>query len=257
MELIAFIKERSDQEVSEILEKNAVCSLKRGISCYLKADDTSVKYKYSLIHIAHGLEISLKSILAKQGRFLILKRPDQNNKTVNVTECLKRLDDYDEVSLSDDDKDVIEAIREHRNWVEHFALVGNKTELDCAITGALVSTISFMKEHSDIKLNALLSREEIEFVSQLDAEHERIEKEAEARMRRWGESLSEEEKKDWTLPKVCRYCFKKTKVVGNETSKCYFCGFEEKIGRCPNCDNRKILRRFRDAEWLCYRCEVP
>lgn len=104
------------------LEKNAVNFINESLHCYERAKTKSSIYPFSIVNLVHGLELTLKSLLARNNEMLVFNDIDSlsTNSTVGIKSALNRLVNFKIIELNDEDRRRILSISKFRNSVIHF-----------------------------------------------------------------------------------------------------------------------------------------
>jgi len=108
------------------------------------------RLKQAVMAVAHGVELLLKERLRKVHPVLIWenvdKFPSLSARTVTVDIALCRLSKIGGLEFLEGDVDLIKALRDTRNAIEHYAWSTTKNEADRIVGQALGFALHFAKD---------------------------------------------------------------------------------------------------------------
>ena len=232
--------------------------------------DSPRSWKYALLHLISGIELLLKSRLEMEHWSLLFQEVDKASesafdsgdfRSVDFDSLIQRLSNISGVSIEQQQRQHLLALRKLRNQLEHFAINIELTQLKALMAKGLSFVIAFYEGHL---------KEEIE------AENEDIITDIINHLREFEEFVKE--RLDYIAPSLedvyllreCPRCFQDTMECDiNALLNCHFCGFEiaaEDLARersefevdiCPDCGNRAlafIIYNNESAGWECFAC---
>ncbi|MCP5144044.1 MAG: hypothetical protein H6978_04400 [Gammaproteobacteria bacterium] len=132
---------------------NAIDSIESAMDLLAWDDyaDEARKYKQTILHVSHGIELLLKERLRRIHPSLIWenvdKYPSLESRTVGVEQAIIRLKRIGNIEISDADTSLIRSIRNTRNAIEHFKWQTTKSEALSIIGNGLGLCAHFSKEH--------------------------------------------------------------------------------------------------------------
>jgi hypothetical protein len=242
--------------------------------------------KYAVLHLSAGIELVLKDRLRREDWTQIFVKPDEATeeelksgtfKSVNLYQCLERLEEHCPVPLPD--KALLLSFKDQRNPIEHFALNHSREALEASsavVLGALIDFIGDAYEEEDF------SREESELLQQIRtglAEFQRFTVERMADI----QPLLEEHKQHYGRIVVCPSCMQDALMTDCDV-RCAFCGYAASaenaaefyiantigtsrhysmkegetypLRNCPNCDNEALVfeEGYTESNGVCFAC---
>jgi len=254
-----FLEQNSNEQVYEQLFENARGSYRHGLMHFNNGGPQIENYKYAIMHLAHAIELVLKSILARHGRLLFIKEIDKRGRcrTVNVHECCERLKEHCDIKIDEARIERIEGIRELRNDIEHFAPTASPAEMRKTALSVMSDVASMIDDFLGKKISQYLDGTLIGVLNEADKETTLLRKAAEKSIADFVKGLREDQATRYGV-RDCWLCHQQYCVVDQERSHyvCHFCGFERKIGRCEKCGFYKIVERVEGGDtWLCGLCK--
>jgi hypothetical protein len=246
---------------------NALDFVSSAVELSLKGDTRSLKY--AILHLDAAIELLLKARLAKEHWSLIFMDPDKANLkdmkagsfiSVDVKSALKRLEGIIGLAVSDADKKRIQALRDHRNRIQHFAIIVPAQTVKALLAFGCNFILDFCHKElpEDIKAGG----------SMLDGMVERLTEFKEFVRERMA-SLDTELKK---LSSVvwCPDCNQEALAIGlGEQPRCLFCAeskptlavatllSETDVRTCPECGEEALILHVlnnEEAENFCVYC---
>jgi hypothetical protein len=253
---------------------------------HIAAPVSKFDLKYAVLHLSAGIELVLKDRLMREDWKQIFVKPEDateekhksgNFKSVNLYQCLERLEQHCPVDLPD--KGLLLSFKDQRNPIEHFALNHSREALEASsaiVLGELINFIGEAYEEDD------LSRDESELLQQIRtglAEFKRFTVERMAEIQ-W---LLEDHKKGHGQIVVCPSCMQDALMADCDV-KCAFCGYAASaedaaelyiantigtsrhyamkegetfpLRNCPNCDNEALVfeEGYTETNGICFAC---
>ncbi len=114
--------------------------------------------KFSLLHLLSGIELVMKARMYIENWTYIFSKMDtaDRNKletgdfiSIEYSKCIERLERLCDVTISEDDKNAFEDLRQSRNRVEHFYSNESVEAIGSKIDKALTATINFITSNYD------------------------------------------------------------------------------------------------------------
>jgi hypothetical protein len=204
---------------------NATDSIWRAIELLAWKDEANEarRLKQAILAVAHGVELILKERLRKVHPVLIWenvdKYPSLSARTVTTDTALNRLVKIGGLSFLEDDRDLIESLRDTRNAIEHYSWTTTKNEADRIVGQALGFALHFSKDELNRDFFGYESRKDNTFEILLESNPEF----AKAFRERYENSAIRAE--DFNVP--CDYCH--TMAVNPRTGACKLCGHWNEI----------------------------
>lgn len=218
------------------LLQNGLDSLKHSVEHYLDKNEYSLKY--SILHLAHSVELFLKERLSREHKLLIFSKPEISNedsKTVTIDESIKRLAAAG-VNLKKEARLAFEELYRTRNKIQHFEINLTRKDVESEMGRNIKYIIEFLKEELAISLEdkipeylfsplraAIYSYEELNelcnYEIKLFCEKNKIKSEAE----------------------LCASCghfsiiFPDPRYSSNDKVKCFYCNNVLEVYRCQKC----------------------
>lgn len=257
---------------------------------HIAAPVSKFDLKYAVLHLSAGIELMLKDRLRREDWTQIFVKPEDateeklksgNFKSVNLYQCLERLEEHCPVDLPD--KALLLSFKDQRNPIEHFELNHSKEALEASsavVLGALIDFIGDAYEEDD------LSTEESELLQQIRtglAEFRRFTVERMTDI----QPLLQDHKKHYGQIVVCPSCMQDALMADCDV-RCAFCGYAATaedaaelyiantlgtsryycikegetypLRNCPNCDNEALVfeEGYTETNGVCFGCgETP
>lgn len=225
------------------IEQNALSSLSHGIEHFVNGETTD-NLKFSIIHVFHALELSLKARLAKEHELLIYAKPedkiDDNAYTVSFNILIKRLENSG-VVFSKNDLCDLNALRLIRNAIEHHKIRQNKEDVKFYIGRAARFLESFLKDELDIILKDEINDDVYRTLAEAIYSYEERLQNAKREI----EALLPVDLKDRFTEyefAICDFCGEETVVIPDpkkditeKKTHCFFCGEEYFYDHCNRC----------------------
>ncbi len=279
-------KER--QDISFSLLANGLDFISSALEHLSGRAPTQRDLKYAVLHLSSGIELVLKERLRREHWSLLFADSDRVNQqayqagdftSVSFRPCLDRLEGACGVEIGAKGKEVLKAIRDKRNRLEHFGIV----DAVAAITSTAANALSFLLDFINRELEP----------EKLGEEDSRTLGAIRGKLGDFGQFVKERwrqiEKKvqgSTTAVVSCPACLQKAAVIDCGVS-CLFCGFEagedeaadayirEVMGEdhyttvkdggmwprydCPECEVETLVRHSagdesQSSEYVCFSC---
>jgi hypothetical protein len=236
--------------------------------------------KYAVLHLSAGIELVLKDRLRREDWQLIFVDPAKateqkfksgNFKSVDLDECLKRLEENCTVALTE--KAALRSFKSLRNPIEHFQTDINRDALEASSAKVLGPLLDFVSEAFDVED---LSEEESDLLQEIRTLLVDFTKFTSARLKTIQPLL-----KNHGQIVECPSCLQDT-LMADFKVHCAFCGYnamaedaaafyisnsygnihdpEEDYPEiqhwCPNCDNHALVydQGYRVTNGVCFAC---
>lgn len=199
---------------------NANDSIWQAIELLAWKDETNEarRLKQAILAVAHGVELMLKERLRRVHPVLIWenvdKYPSLNARTVTTDSALNRLVKIGGLHYLEDDRDLIESLRDTRNAIEHYSWTTTKSEADRIVGQALGFALHFSKDELNRDFFGYESREDNTFEILLESNHEFS--------KAFSERYENRAKASGEFNFLCDYCH--TIAVNPKTGACKLCG---------------------------------
>jgi len=209
------------------LLENAIDSLEEGVRKYLSWENGNKKdLKFSVLNIAHFIELFLKYYVSKQHFLLIYNEPHKGitdkSKTINLREALEILG-HCGIELGESIICDAKKLKKWRNKIEHYEFELDTDETKEIIGKLIYDLVIFDKKHLDTKINESLPSDLWDTLDHLsDAYKLKI------------ESAISEANKFGRETFICYSCGNNTQVVTEDGEKatCVYCGEWEIMAEC-------------------------
>ena len=209
------------------LLENAIDSLEEGVRKYLEWEKGNKKdLKFSVLNIAHFIELFLKYYVSEQHLLLIYNKPCERitneSKTISLDQAIQILENC-EVKIGKSIVSDAKKLKLLRNKIEHYEFELNINETQELIGKLIYDLIIFDKKHLDIKLNEHLP-------SALWSTLDHLSKAYELKV----ESAISEAGKTGREIFICYSCGNNTQVVSEDGEKaiCVYCDNWQIMGEC-------------------------
>src|SRR5580704_16646195 len=148
-----------DHNIQLSMLENGLDFIRSGLK-HIAAPVSKFDLKYAVLHLSAGIELVLKDRLMREDWTQIFVKPGDateeklksgNFKSVNLYECLERLEEHCLVDLPD--KALLVSFKNQRNPIEHYALNLSKEALEASsaiVLGALIDFIGEAYEEDDL-----------------------------------------------------------------------------------------------------------
>jgi hypothetical protein len=212
------------------------------------------RLKYAVLHLSSGTELILKERLRREHWSLVFDKPENANRnkyeggdftSVSFQACLKRLVEICGVSISDEQKKRVTALRDKRNRLEHFGIVDTVE----ALTSDAAAALGFVIDFVDSQLSANLNSSEIATLDKIRGKLGTFNVFVKDRLL----SLQETIKAAVGRIKTCPSCDQKTMIV-SAGGKCLFCHYNRPAEAAANDYIAEILNEVEN--WPLYTCPV-
>ncbi len=274
-----------DDDVQLSMLENGLDFIRSGLK-HIAKPVSKFDLKYAVLHLSAGIELVLKDRLRREDWTQIFVKPEDatpeklksgNFKSVNLHQCLERLEEHCPVELPD--KALLQSFKDQRNPIEHFELNHSRAALEASsaiVLGSLLDFIGEAYEEED------LSRDESDLLQEIRtslAEFKRFTTERMAEIQ-W---FLEDHKKHHGEIVVCPSCIQDALMADCDV-KCAFCGYAASaedaaelyitntlgvsryycmkegetypLRNCPNCDNEALVYEegYTENDGICFAC---
>lgn len=159
------------------LLENAIDSLAEALAKFEEGDAGETKaFKFSVLHMAHFVELVFKYHIASKHPLLIFKEPFaaklDRNKTITLWEAINFINNEAANTVSPALKKDLEWLKRLRNEIEHHQFKMEVPEVRAVIGRLFRSVVEFVKEHTDIELESLIPESTMETFQVLSDEYE-------------------------------------------------------------------------------------
>jgi hypothetical protein len=231
---------------------------------HLDASTSKRDLKYAVLHLAAGIELTLKERLRREDWKLLYQDTAKASEetyrsgsfvSVRFDTCLQRLATDCDVEFSDDQEDALQAMREKRNRLEHLALVDSPAAVIAVAAEARVLIVDFVADHLD---DTPLSDVEESLLTQIRAKLPDLTAFVDARQRGIADNLKAAYA---ILP--CPACLQEALSI-DDGVRCLFCGYTNSADEAAHSYATEVLGASwyevvtDGAEWpirLCPSCE--
>lgn len=252
---------------------------------YLMSGKAKSDIKYGLLHLSSGIELVFKYRLFIENWEYVFQNPKEVDhqkfvagdfKSVDSKTCVERLKKHCNVKFDQEDDDVLKALRERRNKLEHFSIIDSMAALKAYLHQILSLVIDFIEKEIPIK-NIAADDEEL-----LDNIRANLGELQEFVTYRWIEIGTEIQRfAAFSTPVLCPSCFQKA-LVSDDGSKCLFCNYSAEADEmaqryisgvlnineyetvkdggeypqydCPECGRYSFIRDHERDIWKCFKC---
>lgn len=271
-------------EVSYSLLENGLDFIAQGVE-QIAGAKSKRDLKYGVLNLEAGVELVLKERLRLEDWKLIFANPKRVDerlyasgqfKSVDLGQCLDRLEEHTEVEINDADRKTLEAYYDRRNRIQHFEFNESKEAIESATAEVLSVLLDFMG--TEFKPDDLdkFERNLIEIIRGGLQDFRQF---TEKRMRDIGPKLEVLRKEHVTLLQ-CPSCLQHT-LHPDAEAECLFCGYADDaeeaadlfIGNvlgitehsamkdgedyphfwCPDCVNKAMVDKDMGS-FICFAC---
>lgn len=273
------------------LLENGLDSLNEAIAFYIKAEDDIKYYKYSILLLAHGIELILKQLLHDENELLLFQDIDEIGRkskseclTITVDKAIYRLKNICKIDLPSFCIESINEIKKERNIIQHYKVDINK-EVATKIFSNGYSAIKYiLGELSYQPITTHIDEEVFEKLTKIEKKYKH---DKQASLKLISEKslkrifLEFKEKEKVFIP--CPICGEKYLVDSEGVVKCYycFCVFENlsdtyywderkfisnelkrqasyrkstDFSKCPDCESDFCMLKNDGNSFLCLDC---
>jgi len=193
------------------------------------SNERGLELKYSILHIAAGLELIFKEKLRQEHWSLLFDNVSSAEiksletgdfASVNFDTCLLRLKNICSIEVSDRDEKYLRDLRKRRNKIEHFKFVDKDVSIVSLIAKILIFIIDFIENHLDNSSFTEHNTEQLESLKNKSFDFDEFVKVKIAKAKSKLELV--DDKYIYKCPKCCY----KTMVVEGGI-KCVFCEYED------------------------------
>jgi hypothetical protein len=216
-------------------------------------------WKFAILHLATALELLLKARLATEDNRLLIvgKRQvsdrqfdDGDFNSVGVDECIERLAQHSQFTLTTRQRHVLSQLRNLRNRVAHFTEPGDAAALKAAVAAGLNLFIE-INDAAEFRDNETYGTKSVqELVTELHKYDDFVKERMSAIAGRLQSA---------TRPKThhsdeCSFCLQDAAVIDGENFRCLFCSYQMTVREfaesrsdndtadvCPDCGRHSVL----------------
>lgn len=159
------------------LLENALDSLGEALSKFEEGDSGDVKaYKFSVLHMAHFIELLFKHHIASKHPLLIYKDPFSQKldktKTIGLWEAVNFINNEAPDAVSAELRKDLEWIKRLRNQIEHHKFTMDVPQVRTALGRLFRSIMEFVNEHSDLDIENFIPTQAKETFNVLSDEYQ-------------------------------------------------------------------------------------
>ena len=228
-------------------------------------------WKYSVLHLADGLELLLKARLELEHWSLLFRQVDQASQdnlnsgdfeSVDFSSAYTRLKKVVKVTIQDSDWKHLDDLRKRRNRIRHYTVQVDLHQVRSVVANCMNFCIEFSKDQGLSDHDASVQGKLTEVHNHLNEFQEFVD----ARLKAIAPEL--DQMTNWDCPE----CWQHTVPIGEESPVCRFCGYtisptdlaagnsEGDVEDCPECHGEStvgfILYNNDDGAWMCFLCGV-
>lgn len=226
---------------------NALDSLAEALAKFEEGDDGNAKaYKFSVLHMAHFIELVFKYHIAQKHPLLIFKEPFSQkldkNKTITLWEAINFINNEAAGAVSAALRADLEWLKRLRNEIEHHKFAMDVPTVRITIGRLFRSVLEFLEEHSDVEVESHIPAHTMETFKVLSDEYEFRKRDAirEAEEVEKQNSPHYSSGEDGPNPRFdCPNCGNPTLVINEKSDtgyRCTFCENEESDELPAYCD---------------------
>mgnify|MGYP003386174490 CR=1 FL=1 len=257
------------------LLENALDSLAEALAKYEEGDSNPKAYKFSVLHMAHFIELIFKHHIAQKHLLLIFKEPFAENlnknkaRTITLWDAINFINNETADSISKEFRNDLEWIKHLRNDIEHHKFKMDVYEVRTTMGRLFRSVLEFLENYSEVEVESHIPPHTMETFKELSDEYESRRREAirEADEVEAQNPPDDDDPDDPPARLECPNCDNFTLVLDERSGtgyKCTFCGNEES-GEIPStCDicgvhttlDELVFTHNEDdeSEGRCYHC---
>jgi DNA-directed RNA polymerase subunit RPC12/RpoP len=255
------------------LLENALDSLTESLSKFEEGRNDPKAYKFSVLHMAHFIELIFKYHIATKHHLLIYKNPFSTKinpeKTIGLWECINFINNEDPEALDPGLKHDLEWFKKLRNDIEHHKFTMDVPEVRITMGRLFRSVMDFIDNYTNLDVESNIPTHAISTFQVLSDEYELLVHDAIAK----AEEIERETPSDYQDPEAdpivleCGECGHNTLAMDDDSEtgyKCTFCNnteSDEIPAACSSCGAKTIageLYSWQDEqgnpERRCYYC---
>lgn len=247
------------------------------------SDERGIELKYSILHIAAGVQLVFKEKLRQEHWSLLFENTSSARIdlletgdfiSVNSKTCLSRLENICSIEISEKDKDYLNKLKNRRNKIEHFKFVDKDVSIISLVTKILIFIVDFIENHLDHSSFTKYNTKQLEALKNKSFDFDEYVKIKLAKAK--SKLKTVDDKYIYKCPKCC--C--ETMVVEGGI-KCVFCEYEDSpenvageylenilgvsayreistggefpLYECPECEERALV--LHEDFNFCFNCE--
>jgi hypothetical protein len=231
--------------LTQTLLENALDHIREGVERFFSKDRPAPsEHKFGLSSLYTGALLLLKERLRRVHPSLILQPTKKNpQRTVDFHELLTRLDVQGGIRLSQADRDMLEAVRDLRNPIEHGEVALDLSDAEHMVAGLTSFAYLFARDHLGVELEHVLDSSAFLRVSQLKEIGERLNAEFTEYQVSWWKTIS---------AKYARTPIRKLLALRDlEPFHPRHNPDPERLHLCPSCCEATVVRIEEGAAMLC------
>jgi hypothetical protein len=224
---------RSDLSTHRLtIFENAIDSLNEGLRKYDLGEDDHRAFKFSVLHVAHFVELYFKSEVVKRHRLFLYKNPFESPKkrtrTIDLWDALQFLEN-DGVEISKSLRVDLDWFKALRNQIEHSHFEMNTQDVKDSIGRLIKAVEDFSTIHDEEAIEDVIDAACKDTYRALIDEYSARIREARIRI-----------KKEGLVPTYCNICRTIDVAISRETFvECYLCKQTDPLAPCSDCGKLK------------------
>lgn len=234
------------------LADNARDFVKEALKKAIEAENNPHEWKFAIVHLVQGIELSLKELLRTEHPVLIYKDVDKQTETVSLKIAISRLRKLRSLSLTQDEDSSLTTAINLRNNIIHHEFETTPLEVKAAFAKLLGFLVDFHREHLKDPINTYISPELWHKAIDIDKYGQELFERAKERIRSMGLNSDE----ILTCPK-CGWNALCTPEYANE-GVCFVCNHLEEIVSCGRCQKLMLTCEAEELgkNFCCWDCFV-
>lgn len=219
------------------LEENLHDSIRRSLLHSHNALKDEREWKFAVLTLAHGVELTLKKLLREAHPWLLLEDIDRpSGNSVSVAVAVERVHRLLGEDFSQGDQAAIHRVRKWRNSIAHADFSVNLHEVRASYYLLMAWLNEFHGQHLGAQLSAAALDGNWKILVDDTGAYSR-------EMMQRIEKLAKAGKLDAASVLVCPRCEQRAFYTSN-ADRCYNCGHVELLGECDNCKRVDFETQF-------------
>ncbi|MCU0857095.1 MAG: hypothetical protein MUC65_01660 [Pontiellaceae bacterium] len=234
------------------LVDNARSFIEEALSKAIQAENDPHQWKFAIIHLVQGIELSLKELLRNEHPLFIYKNIDNPKETVSPKEAINRLNRIWSFELSEDENNSLTMAIILRNNIIHHEYEVKPLEVKAAFAKLLGFLVDFHRNHLEDPIDTYIDQNLWHAAIEIEKYGQELFRRAQERLK--GKDFASEY--ILTCPK-CGWNALCAPEYLNEGA-CFVCGHREVLGFCDRCEKLMFEDDVKECgdKTYCWDCFV-